>query len=130
MSMSTRDLEALDLARSRSLGPSYLASFDLDMQARRSSVRFYGRLGGQAGDTFLATLTFFGVGELGLDNADGTFPDSASVATVDFADYEEVSERGFVEVRGAQGWVLSWSYDGLAYEEHPTVLASLADETA
>ncbi len=127
--MSTRDLEALDIARSRSLGRSYLASFDLEMQARRLSVRFYGTLGGPTGGTFLATLTFFGVGELGLENADGTFPDSASVATVDFADYEEVSERGFVEVRGSQGWALSWSYDGLAYEEHPAVLASLADES-
>ncbi|MBD5606797.1 MAG: hypothetical protein IAI48_17150 [Candidatus Eremiobacteraeota bacterium] len=129
MSLATRDVAALEAVRSRTFADAYVASFELELQARRLTVCFYGTLRAREGATYLGTVTFFGAGELGIENADGIFPDSAQLASVSFSDFEEESERGFVEVRGARAWVLSWSFDGLSYEEHEATLASLADET-
>ena len=128
MSLSTRDREAFELARSRTFGDAYVASIELELQARRLTVRFYGTL--RRGDraTYLAAVTFFGAGELGIDNAEGAFPDSARLASVALS-YDDEADRGFAELRGAGAWTLSWSFDGLAYEEHAATVASLADET-
>ncbi len=127
MSLAPRDLEALDLLRSRSFGNAYLAAFDIEMQARRLTVHLYGALRGGDAATYLGAATFFGAGELGVENGDAAFPDSARLANVELS-YDDENERGSARVRGARAWTLSWSFEGLAYEEHPAVLASLADE--
>ncbi len=129
MSLGARDHEALELARSRSFADAYVASFELELQARRLTVRFYGPL--RRGDraTYLATVTFFGAGELAIDNAAGAFPDSARLAGVELS-YDDEADRGSADLRGAAAWTLSWSFDGLAYEEHAATVASLVDESS
>lgn len=71
-------------------------------------------------------MTFFGTAGFGVAN-EGAFPESVRVADLTLA-YADEDESGSAELSGAQAWTLSWSFDGLAYEEHPAVLASLADE--
>jgi hypothetical protein len=104
-------------------------SLELEMQTRRLTIRFYGNLTGRSDATQIGTIAFFGVGEIDIENPEGAFPDSAELADVEFSEYEEVSERGSVTLNGHAGWTLSWTYDGLAYEEYPAVVASLADES-
>jgi hypothetical protein len=128
VSLAPRDVEALELFRSRTFGTSALASFEIELQARRLCVRFYGAL--RSGDraTYLGAATFFGAGELNVANADAAFPDSARVSSVEVT-YDDELDRGTARVNGARAWTLSWTFDGLAYEEHAAVLASLADES-
>jgi hypothetical protein len=127
VSLTTRDRDAFELARSRSFGDAYVASIDLELQARRLTVRSYGALRRGERGTFLGTMTFFGAGDLRLENAVGAFPESVAIAG--FAlDYDDATDRGSAELRGRQSWTLAWTFDGLAYEEHAAVLASLADE--
>ncbi len=125
VSITQRDREALDLVASRRFGESFVVSLDFEMQVRRLTLVLYGRvLGGSA--TYLARLTFFGTAGFGVEN-EGAFPESVRVSDLALA-YADEDESGSAELSGVQAWTLSWSFDGLAYEEHPAVLASLADE--
>ena len=127
MSLSGRDREAFELVAGRSFGDAYVASLDLELQARRLTVRFYGTLRRGERGTLLGTVTFFGAGDLRLDNASAAFPDSVGVASFALT-YDDDADRGAAELRGRSAWSLAWAFDGVAYEEHPAVLASLADE--
>jgi hypothetical protein len=125
VSITQRDRDALDLVASRKFGQSYVVALDFEMQVRRLTLSLYGSfLGGAA--TYLARLTFFGAAGFGVEN-EGAFPESVRVGglTLEYADEDD---SGSAQLAGVQAWTLSWSFDGLAYEEHPAVLASLADE--
>ena len=126
VSAAARDQEALDLVASRSFANAYVASLDVDMQTRRLTVRVYGPL--RSGDaTYLATLTFFGASALALENAEDAFPNS--VRLTDFhVNYSQSDDDGAAELRGRSAWALRWRFDGFAYEEHPSVVASLSDD--
>ncbi len=127
MSLGTRDAEAFALLRSRAFGEAFVASLDLELQARRLTLRLYGRLRPSDVQTYLGTATFFGAGDVRLENGSGAFPET--VALENFAlSYDDVVDRGAAELRGAAAWSLAWAFDGVAYEEVATVLASLADE--
>jgi hypothetical protein len=126
MSITQRDREALDVVASRAFGNSYLASLEFDMQVRRLTLSLYGPLQG-GHSTYLGRLTFFGAAGFGADNVAGSFPESVRVATLTLS-YANEDDAGTAELRGTQPWTLFWSFDGLAYEEHAAVLASLADE--
>ncbi len=126
MSIAPRDREALDLALQRSFGGSFVASFDLEMQTRRLTIGFYGPLlGGRT--TLLGTLRFFGASALVLENPEGAFPQSVRVNALELS-YDDEAEVGAADLRGASGWLMGWSFDGIDYEEHPAVIASLADD--
>ena len=127
MSLGIRDLEALELVRARTFDASFVASFDLEMQARRITLRFYGTLRSGDTGTYVGTITFFGASDVRFDNPAGAFPDSARVAGFTVA-YDDEADCGNAEIRGGEHWALRWVFDGLAYEERPAVLASLADE--
>jgi hypothetical protein len=127
MSIAPRDREALDLVEGRSFGGAWLASLDLELQTRRLTLRVYGALQ-RGSQTYLATLTFFGTSMLRLDNESDTFPDSVKLASMSIA-YDDAEEVGAASISGASDWTLGWSFDGLSYEEHPAVIASLADDT-
>jgi hypothetical protein len=129
MSLGRRDQAALALVRKRRFAGTFLKSFELELQTRRLTLALYGALSGRAGETALATITFFGAGELKIDNDDGAFPDSVELANVEFSDYEEISERGSANITGRAAWTMSWTYDGLAYEDVPATVASLVDES-
>ena len=126
MSIAARDQEALDLVASRTFEGAFVSSFALDMQARRLTLRLYGPLRGNA-DTYAGTLTFFGASALGIENQTGIFPESVRVTSLALR-YAESDDEGTAELRGRQAWALFWTFDGLAYEEHAAVLASLADD--
>ncbi len=126
MSIAPRDQEALGLVASRSFDGAYVSSVALDMQARRLTLRLYGTLRGGS-ETYAAALTFFGASALGIENETGIFPESVRVASLALA-YNEAEDEGTAELHGRQAWALFWTFDGLAYEEHPAVLASLADD--
>ncbi len=112
--------------RTRSFDGTYVAALELDMQVRRLTLRLYGSLGPSMG-TQLATLTFFGTSGLTLENESGAFPESVRVSSLALA-YPDPEDVGTAALAGQSGWSFGWSFDGLSYEEHPTVLASLADD--
>jgi hypothetical protein len=126
VSAAARDQEALSVAMSRSFTGAYVASLGLDMQTRRLTVRVYGALRGDRA-TYVAALTFFGASHVVVDNADGTFPQSVSLASFSLR-YEPIDEQGTAELRGTSPWSCTWAFDGFAYEEHAAVLASLIDD--
>jgi hypothetical protein len=126
MSIAQRDREALDVVASRTFGGAFLVSLDFEMQARRLTLECYGPVhGGSA--TYLAKLTFFGTSAFGVENEAGSFPESVGIESfaLTYADFED---QGSAELRGSKAWALFWTFDGLAYEEHAAVLASLADD--
>ncbi len=127
MSLGTRDREAFDLVRSRAFADAYVASLDLELQARRLTLRIYGSLRANDASTLLATITFFGTCEFRIVNEAGAFPESVRLASLALA-YDDTSDRGSVELAGRAPWSSSFAFDGLAYEEHAAVLASLADD--
>ena len=129
MSLDIRDAEALDLVRSRTFAHAFVASFEIELQARRLTLRLYGALRAGERNTHLGTATFFGAGDVRLENPSGAFPESAALERFALA-YDDESDRGSAELHGTAGWSCAWAFDGLAYEEHPAVLASLADEPA
>ncbi len=126
MSLSQRDRDALDVVAARAFGDSFVVSLDFEMQARRLTLALYGNFHG-GGTSYLAKVTFFGASAFGVENEAGAFPESVRLASFSLA-YEEAGDEGSAELRGAQPWALSWTFDGLAYEEHAAVLASLADD--
>lgn len=127
MAADVRDREALDLLESRTYVDCALVALDLDMQTRRLTLRCYGAL--RAGDatTFLATLTFFGMRALAIENLDGAFPRRAWLASLAVA-YASDDDEGTVELVGRAAWTLHFAFEGVACEEHSAVLASLADD--
>jgi len=127
VSLGTRDAEAFALVGSRSFGDAFVASLDLELQARRLTLRLYGRLRPGETETYLGTATFFGTGDVRLDNASGAFPETVALERFSLS-YDDIADRGAAELRGTAAWSLAWAFDGVAYEEHATVLASLADE--
>jgi len=126
MSIAPRDREALDLVGRRSFGGAFVASLDLEMQARRLTVAFYGPLQGGT-TTLLGTLRFFGASALTLENPEGTFPESVRVNALELS-YDDEADLGTAGLTGATGWTMGWSFDGLAYDEYAAVIASLADD--
>ena len=129
MAADARDREALDLVGSRAFGDCALVAFDLDMQTRRFTLRLYGALRADDAATHLATMTFFGTDAIATGGVAATFPASARIVGLDIA-YADEDERGTVAVRGRSGWTLEFSFEGIAYGEHPAVLASLVDDDA
>ncbi|MDQ2857280.1 MAG: hypothetical protein M3R53_01340 [Candidatus Eremiobacteraeota bacterium] len=127
MSLAPRDQEAFDLVAARSFGDAYVVSFELEMQARRLTLVVYGALRDADATTFAATLTFFGTSALAVDNRAGAFPQSVSIASLTLS-YDETSDEVAAELTGRQNWTLGWSFEGLAYDERPAVLTSLADD--
>ena len=95
-------------------------------QTRRLTACLYGALRSD-GTTYLATLTFFGVGAFALGNALGAFPESVRISALSLR-YEPEGEEGTAELRGRSAWTFGWRFDGFAYEEHPAVVASLSDD--
>ncbi len=126
MSAERRDREALDLVATRAFAGCAVVDIALEMLARRLNVRLYGKLRGDE-TTYCGALTFFGVDALGIDNAGGEFPQSVRVASLAL-DYSDDADEGTASVSGAAGWSMQFTFDGLAYEEQPFVLASLADD--
>lgn len=127
MSLAARDLEALAVVADRSFAGAYVASLDLELQARRLTLRLYGALRRPGAETALATITFFGAGELALANLGRAFPESVGIAGFAVA-YDDAADRGTATLTGVREWSLAWTFDGLAYEEHAATLASLVDE--
>ncbi len=127
MSLASRDQEAYDLVARRAFGGAYLVALELELQTRRLTVQLYGALRTGSSETFLATVTFFGARGLDLENAASEFPESARVASLTLS-YREAEEEGSVAISGQRAWQAGWAFDGLAYEEHPAVVASLADD--
>lgn len=121
-----RDSEALRLASSRSFAGAFVAACDLELQARRLTLRLYGTLGG-GNETRLGTLTCFGVAGLALENSGGAFPQSVRLESLNLA-MPDPDDAGSAELVGTLSWRLTFAFDGLAYEEHPALLASLADD--
>lgn len=126
MSLAPRDQEALDVVALRTFTDAFVASLDIDMQTRRLTVRVYGRLRSDDA-TYLATLTFFGTSALALENAEDAFPNSVRITGFS-VNYSQNDDDGAAELRGRSGWTLRWRFDGFAYEEHPSVIASLSDD--
>ena len=128
MAADARDREALDLLASRTFVDCALVALDLDMQTRRLTLRVYGALRtDDATTTTIATLTFFGTSGLGIDGAAASFPQSAPIVALAIA-YADEEDAGTIEVRGRAGWSIRFSFEGVGYEEHAAVLASLADD--
>jgi len=121
-----RDSDALRLATSRSFAGAFVVSCDLELQARRLTLRLYGALGG-GNETRLGTLTCFGTAGLVLENADGAFPQTVRLESLTLA-MPDPDDAGSADLVGALNWRLAFAFDGLAYEEHPALLASLADD--
>jgi len=127
MSLALRDQEAFDLVASRTFDGAFVAALSLEMQARRLTLELYGRLRRGESETYRATLTFFGASALQIENDAGAFPESVGTSSLTLTYVDETDEGG-AELRGRQPWALLWNFDGLAYEEHPAVLVSLADD--
>jgi hypothetical protein len=126
MSMAPRDAEAFAVAQQASYANAFVVSFALEMQTRRLTLGLYGALhGGKT--TYVATLAFFGTAAFEMENTDGAFPETAGVAAFDLS-YDDELGIGRAELRGARGWRLEWAFDGIAYEEHGALIASLADD--
>jgi hypothetical protein len=127
MSIAARDAEAYDLVSRRTFGGAFVASLAFEMQTRRLTLGLYGSLHAGERGTSLATVTFFGASALSLENFEDAFPESVEIASFSLAWHDE-SDNGRAELRGARGWLLAWSFDGLAYEEHAATIASLVDD--
>lgn len=128
MSIAPRDRDALTLVRDREYRDGYLASFEVDMQTLRLTLQLYGKLRGvRDGQHYLGTVTFFGANGVAIANERGTFPSSARVSAFEVA-YDDGEDVGAASLRGTAGWEASWAFDGIAYAEHPAIMASLADE--
>ncbi len=127
MAADARDREALDLLRSRTFVDCALVALDLDMQTRRLTLRVYGVLRTDDATTVLATLTFFGTSALAIDGAATSFPQSARIVGIAIT-YADDDDTGTVEVSGRAGWSVRFSFEGVAFEEHAAVLASLTDD--
>ncbi len=128
MSLAPRDRDALKLLHGRRYAGAYVGSFDVDMQTRRLTLALYGHLrAGRDDETYLATVTFFGTSALAIANDAGAFPESVRVASFDVS-YDDGEDAGAAKLRGVADWNASWSFDGVAYAEHPAVVESLADE--
>ncbi|GAC1495020.1 MAG: hypothetical protein NVS3B17_18600 [Vulcanimicrobiaceae bacterium] len=127
MPADKRDREALDVLASRTFADAALASLSIDLQTRRLTLRAYGEL--RPGDpaTYLATIAFFGTHALELDGATTAFPQRARIVTIRIR-YGDADDTGTAHVDGRSGWALRFEFEGIAYEETPTVLASLADD--
>jgi hypothetical protein len=128
MSMAPRDREAFDLVSARSFGDAFVASFEIEMQTRRLTLALYGEFLGERHSTYLGTVTFFGAAGLALEHGSGAFPGSVRLSKFGLS-YDDETDIGHAELTGAQPWTLRWSFDGLAYEEHAALVASLADDT-
>ncbi len=127
MAADARDRDALDLLASRTFTDCALAALDLDMQTRRLTLRVYGAIRADDSGSFLATMTFFGTSALAIDGAAPSFPQSARIVAIAIA-YAEDDEEGTVAVSGRVGWSMRFSFEGVAFEEHAAVVASLADD--
>ncbi len=127
MPADARDRDALDLLAARSFADCALAALDLDMQTRRLTLRVYGALRVDDAGTYLATLTFFGTSALAIEGPATSFPQSARIVGIDVS-YADDDDTGTVELRGRAGWALAYSFEGVAFEEHAAVVASLADD--
>ncbi len=127
MSAERRDREALDLVAARNFEGCAIVEIGLEMLARRMSVGLYGRLRPGDATTYRAQMTFFGVEALSAENAGGGFPQSVAVKSLDLT-YSDEDDVGSASVTGSSDWALAWKFDGLAYEEHAALLASLADD--
>jgi hypothetical protein len=124
--MAPRDREALNLVSRRSFAYAFVSSLDLEMQARRLTLGVYGNLQGGS-ITYLGTITFFGAGAMTLENDAGTFPQSVAIASLTVS-YDDGTDEGSADLAGSGGWRCAWSFDGIAYAEVATVIASLADD--
>ena len=139
MSLGTRDAAAYELATRRAFGDGTYAScvlvaFDLEMQTRRVTMRLYGTLRSpNIGEpkSYLSTVTFFAVSalKLGVDAEDGAFPESARIESLSLS-YDDDADEGRAHVTGTRGWSIDFIFDGLAFEETPATIASLADDDA
>lgn len=127
MAADARDREALDLLGSRTFVNCALVALDLDMQTRRLTLRVYGALRPSDALTVLATLTFFGMRGFAIDGAAVSFPQSARIVAIAIG-YADDDDAGTVAVSGRAGWSIRFSFEGVAYEEHAAVVASLADD--
>ncbi len=127
MSAAPRDREALELVAQRSFAGSAIVELSLEMLARRLRLRVYGKLRGGDEATYSGALTFFGVSALSIVNETGIFPESVRLAEVSLG-YSDADDEGSCRVSGGSGWTMDWHFDGIAYEENPTVLASLVDD--
>jgi hypothetical protein len=125
MSIAPRDREALDLVSRRTFSQAYVASLELEMQARRLTLALYGPLLNNA--TVLGTITFFGASNLCVDNEAGAFPESVRVASLSVS-YDDEADLGSAQLEGSAGWSAAWSFDGIAYAEFAAIIASLADD--
>ena len=126
MAAAPRDQDALDLLAQRSFEGAALTGFDLETQARRLTVRFYGNLR-RDDRTFLATVTFFGASAFGVENESGAFPESVLLSGFDVS-YSDPDDQGAAELHGRSSWQLFWSFDGVAYEEVAATLSSYRDD--
>jgi hypothetical protein len=126
MSAAPRDRESLDLIATRRFGGAALTGFEIEMQARRMHLRVYGELRGD-GQTYGATVTFFGVSALVIENETGIFPESVLLDALEIA-YSDSDDIGSVEMRGRSSWTMAWSFDGIAYQEAPAVVSSYRDD--
>jgi len=127
VSAERRDREALDLAAQRSFAGCAIVEIGLEMSARRLSVGLYGKIRPGDDATYRVTLTFYGISALSIENAAGAFPQSVGLSALHLG-YSDDDDEGSASLTGTSGWSLEWKFDGLAYEEHPAVLASLADD--
>ncbi len=127
MSLAPRDQEAFALVAARSFGDAYVVSVELEMQARRLTLVVYGPLRDGDTTTFAATLTFFGASALALENSSAAFPQSVGISSLGLS-YDETLDEAAAQLAGRQTWTLGWSFEGLAYDERPAVLTSLADD--
>lgn len=126
MSMAPRDAEAFEVASQGAYANAFVVSLGIEMQTRRLTLELYGTLhGGRT--TYLATLTFFGIAGLELENDGSVFPESVQVVSFSLS-YNDDEGSGRADLRGTRGWTLAWSFDGLAYEERAALMASLADD--
>jgi hypothetical protein len=126
MSAAPRDRESLDLITTRRFRGAALTGWEIEMQARRMHLRLYGELRGD-GQTYAARVTFFGVSALAVENATGVFPESVLLDELEVT-YSDTDEIGSVEMRGRSSWTVRWSFDGIAYQEHPAVASSYRDD--
>jgi hypothetical protein len=126
MSAAPRDRESLDLIATRRFDGAALTGFEIEMQARRMHLRLYGDLRAD-GQSYLATVTFFGVSALVIENQTGIFPESVLLDALEIS-YSETEDIGSVEMRGRSSWTMFWSFDGIAYQEQPAVVSSYRDD--
>ncbi|MBC5810916.1 MAG: hypothetical protein GIW95_08730 [Candidatus Eremiobacteraeota bacterium] len=126
MAAATRDREALEVIATRKFAGCFATGFDLEMLTRRLHIGAYGTLRGGS-ETYSAQVTFFGVGDFRIENLAAAFPQSATIESFTVT-YSDDDETGTAELRGREQWSIAWSFDGVAYSEHPAVVASYSDD--